>query len=74
MPGTALKETAVQAIFGVHGAAEIGSIAPLNVRVLQVAAAARDHVLDALQDSQNQQQQKGLSSFPESPFAVWGSI
>ncbi|MBA3650143.1 MAG: S8 family serine peptidase [Chthoniobacterales bacterium] len=36
-----------------HGAAEIGSIAPLNVRVLQVPAAARDHVLDALQHNPN---------------------
>ena len=52
-PGVALNENAVQAIFAVHGAAEIASIAPLNVRVLQVPAAARDQVLDALQHNPN---------------------
>jgi thermitase len=52
-PSGHLTETGVQAIFNVHGASQIQSIAQLNVRILQVPAARRDLVIQALQHNPN---------------------
>jgi hypothetical protein len=52
-PSGHLTETGVQAIFNVHGASQIQSIAQLNVRILQVPAARRDLVIEALQHNPN---------------------
>jgi thermitase len=52
-PGGHLSETAVQAVFAVQGASQIRSMPQLNVRVLQVPAASRDRVLEAMKNNPN---------------------
>ncbi|HSU85293.1 MAG TPA: hypothetical protein VLI42_01040, partial [Chthoniobacterales bacterium] len=52
-PASHLTETATQAVFTVHGASQIKSMPQLNVRVLQVPAASRDRVLEAMRNNPN---------------------
>lgn len=48
-----MSEQAIQTLLEVHGAQEVDSIPELNVRVLRVPEAKRDHVLEALQHNPN---------------------
>jgi subtilisin family serine protease len=48
-PRDGIDESALQNLFAAHGAQQHAAIHQINVRILHVPEAARDHVLDALQ-------------------------
>ncbi len=52
-PRAGLNESALQQLFGAHGAQQEAAIEPIDVRILNVPEAARDHVLEALQHDPN---------------------
>src|SRR5437870_720554 len=51
LPGIA--ETDLHGLFQQHDAVEVDQISAINVRILKVPEAARDHVLEALQHHPN---------------------
>ncbi len=52
-PRDAVNEAALQQLFASHGTQQHDAIHQINVRILNVPEAARDHVLDALQHNPN---------------------
>src|SRR5205814_1853329 len=52
-PRDGINESDLQQLFASHGAQQHEAIHQINVRILNVPEAARDHVLDALQHNSN---------------------